>query len=194
MAFSVTDFKSNLKQGGARSALFSVDLKYPSFLSNSPTKSQFFVKSTSLPSSTVGTYDVFYHGKAIKVAGDRSFDTWETNIINDEDFQIRIALEEWVNHMGNRVLNSRSKELDKATSGSPGYEGFNSQYKKEISVTQFAKNGKGLFTYTFKGAFPTTVAAIPLDWGSADIEEYSVTWSYDSWERTTAKSTETVIS
>ena len=83
MAFSVTEFKSNLKQGGARPSLFKVEFQYPSGITTPPTKSEFLVKATTIPASTIGSYDVFYHGKAIHVAGDRSFDTWDTTIIND---------------------------------------------------------------------------------------------------------------
>ena len=190
MAFSATDFKSNLAQGGARPSLFQVELQYPSVLTKSPTKkSQFFIKGASIPASTVGSYDVFFHGRAIKVAGDRSFEPWETTIINDEDYEIRIALEEWTDLMGNLNLNSRSKELDK-TSGTGGYEGEGSMYKKDIVVSQFAKNGTKLHTYTFIGAFPTTVAAISLDWGTQEIEEYAVTWAYDRWKSGTSFSSQ----
>ena len=58
-----------------------------------PTKASFLVKATTIPASTIGSYDVYYHGKAIKVAGDRTFDTWDTTIFNDEDFGIRKTLE-----------------------------------------------------------------------------------------------------
>jgi hypothetical protein len=34
----------------------------------------------------------------------------------------------------------------------------------------------------FIGAFPTTLSAIALDWGTSEIEEFTCTWTYDSWE------------
>ena len=74
MAFAITDFKSNLEQGGARPSLFTVELLFPSQIKNVPSKkSKFFVKGASIPASTVGSFDVFYNSKAIKVAGDRTF-------------------------------------------------------------------------------------------------------------------------
>ena len=80
MAFALTEFKSNLKQGGARPALFTVDLNYPTGITVPPTASRFLIKGTTIPASTIGTHDVFFHGKSIKVAGDRTFDTWDTTI------------------------------------------------------------------------------------------------------------------
>ena len=174
MAFAITDFKSNLAQGGARPSLFTVELLFPSQIKNVPSKkSKFFVKGASIPASTVGTFDVFYNGKAIKVAGDRTFETWETTIINDEDFQIRIGLEQWMDLIADHRLNIR-RDLNKN-------EGENANYKQRIKLTQWTKTGKEAWHYHFIGAFPTALSAIALDWGTPDIEEYTCTWTYDRW-------------
>ena len=174
MAFKVTDFKSNLKGGGARPSLFSVNLSYPTGISKDSLKSEFLIKGTTIPASTLGTYEIFFHGKGIKVAGDRTFDTWDTTIINDEDFGIRKALENWMKLISDHKLNTRDKTISSS-------EGENALYKKTLSVTQFAKNGNKLRKYEFFGAFPTALSTITLDWGTSEIEEYTCTWTYDSW-------------
>ena len=175
MAFALSDFKTNLTGGGARPALFTVELKYPTAVKQDKTiPSRFLVKGASIPASTIGTYDVFYHGKAIHVAGDRTFETWDTTIINDEDYGIRIALEKWMDLLADHKLNTRI--------GFSSSEGEQASYKQDIFVTQFGKDGKHKHHYHFLGAFPTTISAIPLDWGTAsEIEEYTVTWTYDRW-------------
>ena len=178
MAFSVTEFKSNLKQGGARPSLFKVDFQYPSGITSPPTRSEFLVKATTIPASTIGSYDVFYHGKAIHVAGDRSFDTWDTTIINDEDFGIRNSLESWMAAISNHTLNTRDKNLFQSNDKS---EGDAAKYKTSLKVTQFSKAGDDLRTYIFKGAWPSALSTINLDWSSQEIEEFTCTWQYDSW-------------
>ena len=176
MTFSATQFKSNLAQGGARPSLFSVELLFPPDIANPPPNgiSNFLVKGTTIPASTVGAYDVYYHGKAVKVAGDRTFDTWETTIINDEDFSIRIALEQWMDLIADHRLNIRRKISKK--------EGENASYKQRLKLTQYTKSGEEAWHYHFIGAFPTALSTIALDWGTAsEIEEYTVTWSFDRW-------------
>ena len=175
MAFSVTDFKSKgIKRGGARSALFAVELHYPSFLA-SP-QSNFLIKGASIPASTVGSYDVFYQGKAIKIGGDRNFDTWETTIINDEDFAIRKVLEKWIDLISDPKLNTRDKETFDTS------EGDSAKYKKDLKVIQYGKRGQELRTYEFIGAWPSALSTINLDWATAsEIEEFTCTWVYDSW-------------
>ena len=178
MAFSVTEFKSNLKQGGARPSLFKVDFLYPSGITTPSTRSEFLVKATTIPASTIGSYDVFYHGKAIHVAGDRSFDTWDTTIINDEDFGIRNSLESWMASISNHTLNTRDKNLFQSNDMS---EGSSAKYKSSLKVTQYSKAGDDLRTYIFKGAWPSALSTINLDWSSQEIEEFTCTWQYDSW-------------
>ena len=174
--FSINKFKASLKQGGARPSLFKVDFLYPSGIKPPSIRSEFLVKATTIPASTIGSYDVFYHGKAIKVAGDRTFDTWDTTIINDEDFGIRNTLENWMSSISNHKLNTRDKEVFNTS------EGDVAKYKSTLKVQQFSKAGEKLRTYVFIGAWPSALSTINLDWSTAsEIEEFTCTWVYDSW-------------
>ena len=176
--FSVTKLKSNLLKGGARPSLFQVELLFPPVAGiKQPTiKSKFLVKGATIPASTIGAYDVFFHGRAVKVAGDRTFDTWETTIINDEDFAIRSRIEEWINLISNHTLNTRDSRMPSNIK-----EGENADYKQEMTVKQYGKDGSIKRKYTFSGIFPTAIGAINLDWGTQDIEEFTCTWTYDKW-------------
>ena len=187
MAFSVTEFKSNLQQGGARPSLFKVELLYPERIVNPPTNSEFLIKGATIPASNIGTHEVFFHGKSIKIAGDRTFDTWETTIINDEDFGIRNTIEEWMNLVSNVKLNTRDSSFGVS-------EGDNVNYKKDLTVTQFSKQGDAIKIYKFMNAFPTALSPITLDWGAGEIEEFSCTWAYDYWSHGTGSTTDNVVS
>ena len=174
--FAITKFKASLKHGGARPSLFKVIFDYPSGIPEPPTKASFLVKATTIPASTIGSYDVYYHGKAIKVAGDRTYDTWDTTIFNDEDFGIRNTLEWWMNAISNHKLNTRNKEVFNTS------EGDVAKYKSTLKVIQYSKAGEELRNYEFVGAWPSALSTINLDWATAsEIEEFTCTWVYDSW-------------
>jgi len=191
MAFTITDFKSNLKQGGARSSLFDVTIFFPpanTTNANSTTDDteaiatpssqiKFLVSSTSIPASTLTTYDIFFHGKALKVAAGRTFDAWETTIINDEDFLIRNDIEKWIDSISKPDLNTRNTAAAVAKK-----EGTNAAYKSTGIVTQYGKNGTEIRKYKFLGLFPTILSTIALSWESSVIETYTCGWAYDSWE------------
>ena len=173
--FNVTEFRANMIGDGARPNLFSVSLVFPTIATNAVAagqKTSFMAKSAQLPGSSVGTVPMFYFGRELKFAGNRTFSQWSLQIINDEDFTIRNSLESWMN-----AINSHSGNLRNAAAAS------SSGYTVDAIVTQYGKTGNTLKQYKFVGLFPIDLGAIDLDWGSNDaIEEYSVTFDYQWWE------------
>lgn len=170
MAFNVNEIRSQLTLGGARNSLFQVTFNNPAN-SSASLKVPFLVRAAQLPSSNLGTIPVPYYGRTIKLAGDRTFDAWTVTVINDEDFLIKNALEEWTNK-----INSLQGNLRTFGSAAP------SQYKAIAEVTQFSKTGLPIRTYKFDGIYPEAVSGIDVDWGQTDtIEEFSVTFQYDFW-------------
>ena len=96
---TISNFKTALAGGAARPNLFEVSIpSFPSFVNNwNDEKFNFLCKSAAMPASNVAPIDVPFRGRILKVAGDRTFDTWTVTIINDEDFQLRSAFEKWMN-------------------------------------------------------------------------------------------------
>ena len=171
MAFNVNEFAGALAAGGARPSLFQVQITNPI---NGVADAQvpFLCKAAQIPEATLSSIDVPYYGRNIKLAGTRTFAEWSPTIINDEDFAIRNAMEQWSN-----AINSFQGNLNNAGGSAP------SLYKANAQVTQYSKTGEILRVYDFVGIFPTTVAAIDLGWENGDaIEEFQVTFAYDYWQ------------
>ena len=90
--------------------------------------------------------------------------------MNDEDFAVRSLFETWSNALNRLVSNVRDPVVNQE------------QYKTDLNVVQYAKDGEELRTYTIVGAFPTTIGAIALDWDSQNtLETFPVTFAYDYW-------------
>jgi hypothetical protein len=171
MAFNVNEIRSQLTLGGARGSLFQVTFSNPAN-GVADIKVPFMVRAAQIPSSDLGTIEVPYFGRKVKLAGDRTFSDWTVTVINDEDFLIRNAMEEW-----SSKINSNQTNLRGFGSAAPLL------YKSTAEVTQFSKTGVPIRTYKFNGIFPTSVAAIDLNWGDTDsIEEFQITFQYDWWE------------
>lgn len=175
MAFNVAEFRANMIGDGARPNLFQVSLTFPTIAQDGTLASQkasFMAKSAQLPGSTVGIVPVYYFGRELKFAGNRTFTDWTLQIINDEDFTIRRSLESWMN-----AINSHSGNVRNGAAVNP------SSYSVDATVTQYGKSGDILKTYKFVGMFPIDIAPIDLDWGSNDtIEEYATTFAFQYWE------------
>ena len=175
MAFNVDQFRSNLVLDGARPNLFEVDLHFPAVSPNASYATRFMAKASQLPGSTVGTVPMYYFGRELKFAGNRTFADWTLTIINDEDFQIRNSLEAWMNSINSHAGNFRNPQGITPAG-----------YTADANVFQYGKTGDVIKAYNFVGMFPVDISPIDLDWGSNDtIEEFQVTFAYQYWESAT---------
>lgn len=171
MAFNINDIRAQLTFGGARPSLFQVIISNP-VNPVADLKVPFLCKTAQIPSSTLGLIEVPYFGRKLKMAGDRRFDPWTVTIINDEDFLIRNAMEQW-----NNSINLYQQNVTALGSGAP------SLYKSQATVTQFGKAGEILRVYQFNGIYPEIVNSIDLAWAAVDeIEEFQVQFQYDTFE------------
>lgn len=186
MAFNIQQFRSAMALDGARPNLFEVAMSFPQVATaGSPPSAalgsdglgiaqqmRYFCRSAQLPGSTVNAIPVNYFGRELKFAGNRTFPEWTVTIINDEDFKLRNAFELWLNGLNSHRFNLRNVNFRN-----------NFQYTTQATVTQFAKTGEALKSYSFVGLFPIDVSPIDVDWGSNDtIEEFTVTFAYQWWE------------
>jgi len=170
MAFNINDIKAQLTGGGARQSLFLVQFNNPANAAGNA-KLRFMVKAASIPEARLGNIDVPYFGRKLKLAGDRVFEPWNVTVINDEDFLVRNALENWSN-----AINSLEGNLRSFPTASP------TAYKSNATVQQYGKTGTMLREYTFYGIYPADVSTIALDWNATDqIEEFTVQFQYDYW-------------
>lgn len=171
MAFNINEMRSQLTAGGAKASLFQVQITNP-VNGIADLKTPFMVQATQIPESTLGTIEVPYFGRKIKIAGDRTFPQWTVTVINDEDFLVRNAMESW-----SSAINSHQGNLRGFGNASP------SQYKAQAQVTQYSKTGVPVRTYQFNGIYPQSIASIPLDWNTTDdIERFDVTFDFDWWD------------
>ena len=170
----ITDFKSKLTGGGARPNLFEVVLAFPSLVSpvnenEVLQKSRFLVKAAALPASTIAPVEIPFRGRILKVAGDRTFETWTITVINDTDFMIRSAMEKW--------MNTINKLEDASGITNPV------DYQSDALVHQLDRDGSTLRSYKFKSIFPTNISTIDLSYETTDtVEEFTVEMQVLYWE------------
>jgi len=181
---NITEFRSRMTGGGARSNLFEVEITFPGDIGISETllsdKVPFLVKAAEIPASNLGNIPVPYRGRVLPIAGDRTFDPWTVTVINDTDFAIRDAMERWSNSINDiqTAQGSINPEV----------------YQTSARVFQKSREGQGpsdtekdLRIYKFEGIYPNVVSSIPLDFGATDqIEEFQVTFNYLFYEVSSA--------
>ena len=132
----------------------------------------YLCRTSNLPGMTIGEVAVPFRGRSLYVAGDRTFETWTTTILNDTDFLIRNAMERWMNEINSLSDNS-------------GLENP-ADYQVDAFVDQLDRSGAIIKSYTFRGLFPMTIAPIELGYDTNDaVEEFEVTYRYQYFESNT---------
>ncbi len=192
---TIANFKSQLVGGGARPNLFEVELAtLPEGISwpeNAQRTFTYLCKAATLPASNIAQIDIPFRGRIFKVAGDRTVEPWSVTVINDENFQIRNAMEQWVEKMaklsdniGNVNPNAymvNAKVFQLGRGSSPGTAGNTAVDNGEANSV--------LKEYEFIDIFPTAVSPIDLSYDSSDaIEEFTVEFQVNSFSLTGAGS------
>ena len=172
----ISDFKSKLTGGGARPNLFEVVLAFPDGLGiegGVVDNARFLVKAAALPASTIAPIDIPFRGRILKIAGDRTFETWTITVMNDSSFEIRSAFEKWMNFIN---------KMDDGTGVTDPVA-----YQKDAIVHQLDRTGEILRSYKFWDIFPTNISTIDLSYETTDtIEEFTVTFQVQTFSVTGA--------
>ena len=181
---NVSQFLSTINQG-IKPNMFSVDISFPGggqFANNDRDLTNILCKSAALPGSNLGVIEVPFRGRTVKIAGDRTFDTWTVTFFNDKDFKLRAFFEEWANKINTHEANTSELFTPNSSTG----------YTADLKVKQLEKDdtttGSILRQYTLFYCFPTNVSQIDLAYDSNDqIEEFTVEWQYSYFTAEKAK-------
>ena len=183
---SITNFRDRLIGGGARPNMFEVNITLPEQvqgLGDIEQDMRFLVKAAEIPAANIGNIPVPFRGRVLPVAGDRTFDPWTVTVINDAQFNIRDAMEQWSN-----LINDLQFDVGDINPADYQTKAEVFQLSRQDTGTGAGSASKGsriiqtLRTYNFEGIYPNAVSSIPLDYGATDqIEEFQVTFNYLFW-------------
>ena len=168
---TLDEFKANLIGGGVRANQFRVTFNTPGAIATGldVRKASFLIKAAALPGQTIAEIAVPFRGRNLYIAGDREFETWETTVINDTDFNIRNAMERWLNAINDTVTNTGLSNV--------------ADYTADLTVEQLDRDDTVLKSYILRNCMPQGTGAIELSYETANaIEEFTVTWRYSHFE------------
>ena len=198
---TLTNFKSRLAAGGARPNLFEVNITTAdenSYWNETAQEDfQFLCKATSMPTQTIGSVDVPFRGRILKVAGDRTFEPWSVTVINDESFNIRKSFEKW-----SQAINNLATGVGEVDPGSYMGRGQIRQLSRSATVagatggtaTFDSGDQKVVHEYQVEDIWPSEIGSIDLSYESSDaIEEFTVTFQVQYINSSTFNDDGTVV-
>ena len=180
-ALGVLEFQTRIK-GAVRPNLFSVTHNFPTGIIAEDGLETFMCKSAALPASTVGTVELPFRGRVIKVPGDRTFESWTATFYMDDAFQLRGASEKWIELTNTVDANTASVPMESVL--------------QDIDVTQMDKFGgsaekfKDIRQYKLVKGFPVSVSQVSLAYDNNDsYEEFDVEFAYQYFETSIGQNT-----
>ena len=180
----ILEFQKAIR-GGVRPNLFKVEHAWPAGdtgltapsltgATASGAEVTYMCKSAALPATNIGTVELPFRGRVIKVPGDRTYETWTATFYMDDAFKLRAAYEKWI---------ELTNAVDKNTASADIVDTW-----VDIKITQLDKFGgqgladgtlKELRTYRLASAFPVSVSQISLAYDNNDsYEEFDVEFAY----------------
>ena len=175
--FKISTFRTALKSG-SRPNLFRIDVTAPAGQPSLANIYTTLVRSAALPSATIGTIELPMNGgRRFKIGGDRVFSEWTSTVLNDENYELRTALEAWQNNMvfTNYEINNSLGNRSAAASGLYG----------TVLIYQLDETGASVpnGSYRLVNCWPSDISAIDLSYDTTDaVEDFTVTWTYDFYE------------
>ena len=163
-------------RGGVRPNLFQVSHLWAGDVTD-PTIAEvedavtYMCKSAALPATNVGTVELPFRGRVVKVPGDRTYETWTATFYNDDSFALRSAYEKWISLTNGVDANIAQTDI--------------SDVFRNITVSQLDKFSGGankleiLRSYELVGAWPVSVGQIAVAYDNNDsYEEFDVEFAY----------------
>ena len=166
--FNVEHFVSQLKEKGfSKPYLF--QLFIPGLVQANESFLKMYVKSTSIPQSSVNVISVPHQGRIVKLPGERVFSEWTFNVFNDEQYKIRRLFEDWLHRISDVKQGRRQTTFGNRLTS----------LLQDIRVDQLSPSGKILKTYMIEGAFPSTLSQMDFNWEStSNTQDFTVTIAY----------------
>ena len=177
-ALGLLSFQKAIK-GGVRPNLFQVNHSFPTGVATPAiTEMQggevaYMCKVAALPATNIGTVELPFRGRVIKVPGDRTYETWTATFYMDDAFELRSAYEKWI-ELTNGV-DTNTATADVSTAG----------MLENITVEQLNKFGgtatdlEVIRKYELFQGFPVSVSQVSVAYDNNDsYEEFDVEFAY----------------
>ena len=177
-ALGLLSFQKAIK-GGVRPNLFQVNHSFPTGVATPAiTEVQggevaYMCKAAALPATNIGTVELPFRGRVIKVPGDRTYETWTATFYMDDAFELRSAYEKWIELTNGVDTNTASADV--STAG----------MLENITVEQLNKFGgtatdlEVIRKYELFQGFPVSVSQVSVAYDNNDsFEEFDVEFAY----------------
>jgi len=128
-----------------------------------PDQAMYLVKSTQFPSTTLDETVLNWQGMDWKIAAKHTYSDITITFNVDYNAKIRKLFEDWSNKAHDPITNE---------------SGLHSDYQADQILQMLGYNGTVILEAKLVHAWPKEISQITLDYSSAEISSFDVTWAY----------------
>lgn len=143
--------------GGANSAITTKGL------SENTNNFKYFVRSSSLPESSVEEVSTFFCGKQYKMSSVRRTQDWNVSFLINDNATVLKKFWEW-----NKLFENPET----------GVYGKPSDYMTDQTIQLLGLDGSAICTYKLYHAWPKVIGAVSLDYSTNEFATVDITFSY----------------
>lgn len=190
--FTVNHLKAAMKDGGAWSNKYKVDIKIPLLLRKLPffktvdLNSDYLsvmAHSVNMPGKELTTVNVYHRGHPFVIRGTAKFNnTFKVSFYNTPELDIHQLFSDWIYR-----IDSFDDTLLGNSIFTGNYLGIRSQglgYMTDAVISQYSSDGRKETQFKINYVFPITID--DLEYNAEEygkISSTNVTFAYSSWER-----------
>lgn len=172
---NISQFKATLSSRGfARKNRFEVFFTLPPAVSGVDLEMTLRAERASFPGRSIMTIDDHRGtiGPQRKIGYAPMYDTFSTTLICNRFMDEKEKLERWLDYI---VGDYRGRNI--VSSGNFG-AGYYNDYTGTIEVQQYSETDAPMYRTKLIEAYPISLNALDLDWGSSDIHKVDATFAY----------------
>ena len=137
----------------------------------------FRAENVSLPGRNVATAENLDVGPQRKIGYTVLYPEVTISFILSERYNEKEYFDRWIDEIVG------PHRVQKNPGGNKFNAGYYDDYKGTIDIQNFSRTGQPTYITTLKEAWPISMAAVQLDWGSTDMSKLGVTFTYRYYEQ-----------
>lgn len=167
-SFNIEAFKAKFGDG-AKSSLFYYQPQWPSALGASVNQEDaiYMVKTAQMPSTSLEEVVLNWQGFDWKFPGKHTYSDISISFHVDKDAKIRMTFEDWSNLCHDPTTN---------------FYTTHDVFMADQKLQMLGFDGQVILEFTIHDAWPKEVSQVQMDYASAEVAEFDVTFSYSYHE------------
>jgi len=133
---------------------------------------KYYVKSSSIPESSVEEVSTYWQGTQYKAAGSRRFSDWIVTVLGDEGGYLRSLCDVWMQN-----IHTILPDINRYGIAKESMNPLSTYFRSQI-FAMLDSEGDTTLLVALKNTWPKSIGPISLDYETNDFASFDITFAY----------------